>query len=192
VVTNITVSAYFKQSLQLHREKQISDLAFLKVFLSSTEISDDLLLSHSPEFSPLPNYKYKSTIAHQNFVWLLLVIPSKFVVFHPCFLPPHLQSYNYNCTIHLLKLQRTFYNCRNWDQIHVKICPDNCRFTFTSFQLSCLDNAEYGPYRFTGTSIPPKQDIPHCTQVLVWFYSDDTVVQEGFILEYLTILDPGE
>jgi len=35
----------------------------------------------------------------------------------------HLQSYNYNCTIHLLQLQITFYNCRNCDQLHVKICP---------------------------------------------------------------------
>src|SRR6218665_884367 len=46
--------------------------------------------------------------------------------FSPIFstLPPsHVQSYNYNCTIHLLQLQVTIYNCRNCDQLHVKICP---------------------------------------------------------------------
>src|SRR6218665_2846033 len=43
--------------------------------------------------------------------------------FCPCFPPSHLQSYNYNCTIHLLQLQMTFYNCRNCDQLKVKICP---------------------------------------------------------------------
>jgi len=32
------------------------------------------------------------------------------------------QSYNYNCIIHLLQLQMTFYNCRNCDPLHVKIC----------------------------------------------------------------------
>ena len=51
------------------------------------------------------------------------VIPPKFLIFHPCFRPPHLQIYNYNCTIHLLQLQITFYNCRNCDQLRVKICP---------------------------------------------------------------------
>src|SRR6218665_3685717 len=50
--------------------------------------------------------------------------------FSPIFstLPPsHVQSYNYNCTIDLLQLQVTVYNCRNCDQLHVKICPA-CNF----------------------------------------------------------------
>jgi len=34
-----------------------------------------------------------------------------------------LESYNYNCTIHLFQLQIRFYNCGNCDQLHVKICP---------------------------------------------------------------------
>jgi len=43
--------------------------------------------------------------------------------FLPAFRPSHLQIHNYNCTIHLLQLQITFYKCRNCDQLHVKICP---------------------------------------------------------------------
>jgi len=31
--------------------------------------------------------------------------------------------YNYNCTIPILKLQTTFYNCTNCHQLHIKICP---------------------------------------------------------------------
>src|SRR6218665_2382759 len=37
---------------------------------------------------------------------------------------PNLRIYNYNCTIAILQLQITFYNCRNCHQLHVKICPD--------------------------------------------------------------------
>ena len=33
------------------------------------------------------------------------------------------QIYNYNCTIPILQLQTTFYNCTNCHQLHVKICP---------------------------------------------------------------------
>ena len=32
--------------------------------------------------------------------------------------------YNYNCTIPILQLQITFYNCTNCHQLHVKICPE--------------------------------------------------------------------
>jgi len=34
-------------------------------------------------------------------------------------------NYNENCAIHLFQLQIRFYNCRNYDQLHVKIklCP---------------------------------------------------------------------
>ena len=92
--------------------------------LASPKISDDLFWSFIHYDVFLVSYKYKSRTAHQNFLWPLLVIPSKFVNFHPLFLTIlHLQSYNYNCTIHLLQLQITFFNCRNCDQLHVKICP---------------------------------------------------------------------
>src|SRR6218665_469240 len=33
------------------------------------------------------------------------------------------QIYNYNCTIPILQLKTTFYNCTNCHQLHVKICP---------------------------------------------------------------------
>ena len=93
--------------------------------------------SHSPKFllfRPCPNAsllqihkstntKYKNTTAHLNFLWPFFVIHSAFFIFHPCFRPSHLQTYNYNCTFHPLQLQITFYNCRNCDQLHVKICP---------------------------------------------------------------------
>src|SRR6218665_1263315 len=35
--------------------------------------------------------------------------------------------YNYNCTIPILELQTTFYNCTNCHQLHVKICPGDER-----------------------------------------------------------------
>src|SRR6218665_3156622 len=35
--------------------------------------------------------------------------------------------YNYNCTILILQLQTTFYNCTNCHQLHVKICPDSAQ-----------------------------------------------------------------
>ena len=31
--------------------------------------------------------------------------------------------YNYNCTIPILQLQTTFYNCTNCHQLHIKISP---------------------------------------------------------------------
>ena len=68
--------------------------------------------------------KSRPTTTQQNyFLWPLFIITSKFFVFHPCFPPSHLQSYNYSSTIHLLQLQMTSYNCRNCDQLHIKICP---------------------------------------------------------------------
>jgi len=50
---------------------------------------------------------------------LFFVIPSKFLVFHPCFQPLHLQSYNYNCTIHLLQLQNYILQLQKlWSVTH--------------------------------------------------------------------------
>ena len=139
--------AYFKQSLQLHREQKISDLTFLNknifhllkflttffshslrichlichfalVFFSHSlesqllriQIFDDVFC-HSPEFSPFQITFFSHSL--------------EICRFHRCFRSSHLQSYNYmcNCTIHLLQLQISFYNCRNSDQLHVKICP---------------------------------------------------------------------
>src|SRR6218665_596565 len=51
------------------------------------------------------------------------VIPSKFILFTSVFDHHTYKSYNYNCTIHLLQLQMTFYNCRHFGQLHIKICP---------------------------------------------------------------------
>src|SRR6218665_1080528 len=54
----------------------------------------------------------------------------------------HLNTYNYNCTIHLLQLQIAFNNCRNCDQLHVKIClkrsSENCGWTMVKFRVRKL------------------------------------------------------
>jgi len=78
------------------------------------------------------NFPKKLCFIHLNF-WILMTfvfirwhIISNFspVFSQKCYISGNLRrSYNYNCTIHFLKLQIRFYNCRNCDQLHVKICP---------------------------------------------------------------------
>ena len=121
--------AYFKRSLQLHREQKIQNsafwinffhlLKFLTTFFShslrtchylTTEKVNLYTFSYRNFWRPFlchsPSYKYKSTAAHQNFLWPSLVIPPKFV----CFRSSHLQSYSYNFTI--TTAQFTFYSCK--------------------------------------------------------------------------------
>jgi len=90
--------------------------------------------SHSPEFSPVsrcPNasllqiglQKYNCT---PKFLLTFFVIPSKFLVFSLLFSTltlTKLQLQLHNSPFRR-QLQITFYNCRNFDQFHVKICPD--------------------------------------------------------------------
>ena len=40
-------------------------------------------------------------------------------------------------TTHLLQLQITFYNCRNCDQLHVKICPVTVYMLMLSYGYIC-------------------------------------------------------
>ena len=58
-----------------------------------------------------------------SFIINSLNVFSTFLGFHPSFPLSHFKIYNYNCTISILQLQITFYNCKNCDQLHVKICP---------------------------------------------------------------------
>ena len=116
----LNLRAYFKQSLQLHREQTFRTPHLFK----KTYLLKCLTFSHSHEFSPMPVKSTKVQLHTKISYDLFLLIPSKFVDFHPCFRTSHTyKSYSYNCTIHLLQLQITFYNCRNCDQLHVKICP---------------------------------------------------------------------
>ena len=61
--------------------------------------------SHSPKCSPVPKRvlltNTKSTTAYQNLLLPFFHHSLKISHFHPI----------------------TFYNCRNWDQLHIKICP---------------------------------------------------------------------
>ena len=115
--------AYFKQSLQLHRKKIRTSLFLPQTFSMTFFIYRHfqrpfLVISLRPS-----SYKYKSTTAHLTFLWPFCH-SLQICEFSSLFLTlSHLQSYNYNCTIHHSQLQITFYNCRNCDQLHVKICP---------------------------------------------------------------------
>src|SRR6218665_3158713 len=56
-------------------------------------------------------------IIHSQNVTLFSILLYAFPLFQ-------FKIYNYKCTIPILLLQTTFYNCTNCDQLHVKICPD--------------------------------------------------------------------
>ena len=105
--------AYFKQSLQLHREQKISDLKkiHLPKFLTT-------FFFHSPEFSPVPSYKQvqKYNCTPKFLMTFFKSFPRKLSFFTPL-LHPH--TYKVTTTT----AQFTSYNCRNYDQLHVKICP---------------------------------------------------------------------
>ena len=87
-----------------------------------SENSDDFIFSRSHEFSPVPKPVISTKVQmHTKISYHLF---SSFHLNCSFFTPvfdPHI--YNYNCTIHLLQLQMTFYNSRNCDQLHIKICP---------------------------------------------------------------------
>src|SRR6218665_56898 len=120
--------AYFKWTLELHREDKISDLTsenlrqlFPPKFLT-------MFFSRSHEFLNFQRSQTHVSVEVQLHTSFLMTFFShdsvkNFRFFTPFFPPSRLQSYNYNCTIHLLLLQITFYNCRNCDQLHVKVCP---------------------------------------------------------------------
>jgi len=67
------------------------------------------------------------------------------------FFSHQLQSYNYNCTVHPFQLQIRFYNCRNCDQLHVKICPGHLPVTiyntiFSLRKFTCIVENYFGNY----------------------------------------------
>ena len=72
-------------------------------------------------FSPSKRCRYNCTtnffriIHSQNF--------TLFTILFNAFPLVQFKIYNYNCTIPILQLQTTFYNCTNCQQLHVKICP---------------------------------------------------------------------
>jgi len=123
--------AYFKESLQLQREKKLMASPFGKKF-TCTKISDNLFVNfHLPKcmmtflviclnFSiSKPVTSTKLQLRTKMSYDLFSSRPPNLSFFTPVFL----QSYNYSCTIHLLQRQMTVYNCRNCEPLHVKICP---------------------------------------------------------------------
>src|SRR6218665_2864645 len=138
--TQLSSRAYFKESLQLRcRKEKMSDLKtnlyhLLKIsslFKSQVSfhlpkfLTTFLVISLIFTFQPFTNHcKYNCT---GNFFLTFLSSFtqrfSTFLGFHLSFPFSHFKIYNYNCTIAILQLQITFYNCRNCHQLHVKICP---------------------------------------------------------------------
>jgi len=104
------------------------------------KISDGLLLSHLqrkkfldiPSLFPFHPPKILTTF-FSHFLHFLTAQPT-FYIIHSlnftlytilfyAFSLFQFKLYNYNCTIPILQLQITFYNCTNCHQLHVKICP---------------------------------------------------------------------
>src|SRR6218665_1870262 len=138
------IRAYFKESLQLQRMEKFQTSKhfkiscpnilktffysftqkFLDISISSTTNSDGvfLVISSISYVSVLPNAAGTtaqptfSIIHSQNFT-LFAILFYAFPLFQ-------FKIYNYNCTIPILQLQTTFYNCTNCHQLHVKICPE--------------------------------------------------------------------
>ena len=80
----------------------------------------------------------------------------------------HLQSYNYNYTIHLLQRQMTFYNYRNCDQLHVKICPAGTMRL--AFKLRFIN------FEFTITICIQSIYLTH-PLILTWHRTDQILIQ---------------
>ena len=107
----------------LQRFFLVVDQNFFQVFHF---ISDDLLKSFSRllHFNRSKRCRYTTARAISSDLFSsFTIIFSTFLGFHPSFPLSHFQIYNYNCTIAILQLQITFYNCRNCHQLHVNICP---------------------------------------------------------------------
>ena len=109
----------------------IISLKFPTIFCSCwPRISSSLsFFSHFLAFLHFNHSKRCKYNCAGNFFWpffhhsLNIFIFSTFCDFRPSFPLSLFQIYNYNCTIPILQLQITFYNCRNCHQLHVKICP---------------------------------------------------------------------
>ena len=52
------------------------------------------------------------------------------------------------------------------------------------FQISCLDNSQYGPYRYCGNYYGNSLYIYGCSQLLLWFHSDGSNNYPGFNIQY--------
>ena len=143
----VSVRAYFKKSLQLQRTEKCHTYKHLKIScqkkLSFSKISDDLFSSHLQKnfdfihilttfllglvissisyVSALPNAA--RTTVQTNFFHHFSQNFTLFSILFYAFRLFQFKIYNYNCTIPILHLQTTFYNCTNCHQLHVKICP---------------------------------------------------------------------
>ena len=105
----------------LHTEQKISDLTFLEKFFHLPKFLTTFF-SHLPEFHLCPVTSTKVQL-HTKISYNFFSHSLEICCFSPLFSILTLTKF-YNCTIHLLlQLQITFYNCRNCDQLHVKICP---------------------------------------------------------------------
>ena len=58
--------------------------------------------------------------------------------------------YNYNCTIPILQLQTSFYNCTNCHQLHVKICPGTPQSVDHILRLSKWPNSSFLTWKLFG------------------------------------------
>ena len=90
--------------------------------ISSTKSSDDFLVISSISYVFHPFQTLQVQLHNQLFASFILKI-SPFHHFFYAFPLFQLKIYNYNCTIPILHLQTTFYNCTNSLQLHIKICP---------------------------------------------------------------------
>jgi len=93
---------------------------------------------------------YKSTTAHQNFLWLFLVIPWKFVVFTSVF---HPHTYKVITTT----AQFTFYNCK-W---HFTTAEIVISYTLKyALLLACVRSISFVSFLLFVTGIFPLQLLP--------------------------------
>jgi len=136
--------------------------------ISSPKISDDLFFRPS-RLGPTHFVAfYISTVQnapgrlqlHRQFLLIFFhhslnifsTFSQHFFGFHPSFPLSHFQIYNFNCTIALLQLQITFYNCRNFHQLHVKICFSPSYVKCTSDlrnRARNLPNLYRGPWEYS-------------------------------------------
>ena len=137
--------AYFKESLQLQRTNKFQTSKHFKISCQKSFISQNF---RRPSFCHLqekfrfhPQKILTTFFSHFFSISYVSAFQTLQVQLHkPTFCIIHSQNFTlfsilfyasplfqfkiYNCTIPILQLQTTLYNCTNCHQLHVKICPD--------------------------------------------------------------------
>jgi hypothetical protein len=92
---------------------------------------------------------------------------------------PEFYGYNKNCSNiiwapHQSTIQLNFQSFS---------LPNDCNADW--LEISCLDNSEYDPKRLCG-NYDDKYEIyiQRCSQILLWFHSDDSSNAQGFVIKY--------